>query len=189
MQSIVRSSVVASSMAALLLAATAGVGHARTTPAANVAVPGFGATHTAPAAAEHPTKSLRYKVLFSITQGNDDTSKPNASLDKVARFMNLLAADGVRPKQGDVVAVVHGAATPIVMSDPAFKAHGSGSSNPNLELIDRLKKAGVSIRVCSQALAAASILPEAVDKRVQIDVAALTTMANLQLKGHALIPD
>jgi hypothetical protein len=27
---------------------------------------------------------------------------------KVARFMNLLAADGVRPVSGDVVAVMHG---------------------------------------------------------------------------------
>ncbi|MEP6558442.1 MAG: DsrE family protein [Burkholderiales bacterium] len=189
MRSIFRSSVVTSSMAALLLAATAGVGHAQTAPTAKVAVPGFGAIHTAPAAAEHPTKSLRYKVLFSITQGNDDTAKPSASLNKVARFMNLLAADGVRPKSGDVVAVVHGGATPIVMSDAAFKARSAGSENPSLELIDQLKKAGVSVRVCSQALAAASIEPDAVDKRVQIDVAALTTMANLQLKGYALIPD
>ena len=38
-------------------------------------------------------------------------------------------------------------------------------------------------------LAAASIAPEAVDKRVQIDVAALTTLVNLQLRGYALIPD
>ena len=43
--------------------------------------------------------------------------------------------------------------------------------------------------MCSQALAAASIAPEAVDKRVEIDVAALTTLANLQLRGYALIPD
>ena len=156
---------------------------------AEPAVPGFGATHTAPRAAERPSKSVRYKVLFSVTQGNDDTTKPNASLDKVARFMNLLAADGVRPVRGDVVAVMHGKATPIVMDDTAYRARNSGAANPNLELIDQLKKAGVSVRVCSQALHAASIAPEDVDKRVEIDVAALTTIANLQLRGYALIPD
>lgn len=174
---------------AMALLTTTAASYGQTPSSATAAVSGYGAVHTAPAAAERPTNSLRYKVLFSITQGNDDTSKPNASLNKVARFVNLLAADGVRPQPGDVVAVVHGAATPIVLSDPAFHAHGAGSNNPNLELVDRLKKAGVSIRVCSQALAAASISPEAVDERVQIDVSALTTMANLQLKGYALIPD
>lgn len=153
------------------------------------AVPGYGSTHTAPAAAEHPVRSLRYRVLFNITQGSDDPGKPNVGLDKVARFMNLLAADGVRPQPGDVVAVIHGKATPVVLSPAASRARGDAVANPNLELIDLLRKAGVSVRVCSQALAAASIAPEAVDKRVQIDVAALTTMANLQLRGYALIPD
>lgn len=156
---------------------------------AQSAVPGFGATHTAPNAGEHPSKSLRYKVLFSVTQGNGDTTKPNASLEKVARFMNLLAADGIQPMAGDVVAVIYGKATPIVMNTDAYGARNNGAANPNLELIDQLKKAGVSVRVCSQALAGTSIAPESVDKRVEIDVAALTTLANLQLRGYALIPD
>jgi len=179
----------AAAAAALLLAMTTGLAQAQTQAPAGTAVPGFGATHTAPRAAEHPSKSLRYKVVFSVTQGNDDTTKANASLEKVARFMNLLAADGIRPVAGDVVAVMHGKATPIVMDDAAYRARNNGASNPSLELIDQLKKAGASVRVCSQALAAASIAPETVDKRVEIDVAALTTLANLQLRGHALIPD
>ena len=179
----------AAAAAALLLAMTAGLAQAQAQAPAGPAVPGFGATHTAPNAAERPSKSLRYKVVFSVTQGNDDTTKPNASLEKVARFMNLLAADRIRPIAGDVVAVMHGKATPIVMDDTAYRARNNGAANPNLELIDQLKKAGVSVRVCSQALAAGSIAPEAVDKRVEIDVAALTTLANLQLRGYALIPD
>ncbi len=179
----------AASFALMLMSAAAMAAAPQPPSSAQPAVAGYGATHTAPAAVEHPTPSLRYKVLFNITQGNDDTTKPNEGLDKVARFMNLLAADGVRPRQGDVVAVLHGKATPVVMSAAAYKARGDGGENPNLELIDKLRQAGVSVRVCSQALAAASIAPDAVDKRVQVDVAALTTMANLQLRGYALIPD
>ncbi len=85
--------------------------------------------------------------------------------------------------------MVHGKATPIVLSDAGYKSRHGGAANPNLELIDRLQQAGVSVRVCSQALAAAGFAPDEVDKRVQVDVAALTTLANLQLRGHALIPD
>ncbi len=163
-----------------LCAATA----AQTAPA----VPGHGATHTAAGAAERPSDALRYRVLFSITQGGD-AGKPNESLDKVARFMNLLAEYGVRPAPGDVAAVVHGKATPVVLSDAGYRSRHAGAANPNLDLIGRLRQAGVSLRVCSQALAAAGIAPDEVDGRVQIDVAALTTLANLQLRGHALIPD
>ena len=189
MQQCLRMRTATAAAGVLFLAMTACLAQAQAQAPARPAVPGFGATHTAPHAAEHPSKLLRYKVVFSITQGNDDKTKPNASLDKVARFMNLLAADGVQPVPGDVVAVMHGKATPIVMDEAAYRARNNGAANPNLELIDQLKKAGVSVRVCSQALAAASIASEAVDKRVEIDVAALTTLANLQLRGHALIPD
>jgi intracellular sulfur oxidation DsrE/DsrF family protein len=178
---------IATAGVALFVAMIGGVAQAQAP--APPAIANFGAVHTAPHASEHPSKSLRYKVLFSITQGNDDTTKPNESLAKVARFMNLLAADGVRPVRGDVVAVMHGKATQIVMDDSAYRARNNGAANPSLELIGELKKVGVSVRVCSQAMAAASIAPEAVDKRVEIDVAALTTMANLQLRGYALIPD
>ena len=156
---------------------------------ASVAVPGYGATHTAAGALERPDKALRYKVLFSITKAEGGPAKTNANLDKVARFMNLLAEDGVHPTQGDVVAVFHGAATPSVMSDAAYKARFNGTANPNLELIERLRKAGVSVRVCSQALAASAIPASDVNPGVEVDVAALTTMANLQLRGYALVPD
>lgn len=155
----------------------------------SVAVPGYGATHTAAGALERPDKALQYKVVFSITQAQSDPGKANANLEKVARFMNLLAEDGVRPKRGDVVAIFHGPATPAIMSEAAYKARFEGTPNPNLELIARLQKAGVSVRVCSQALAGNSIPPSEVDSSVQVDVAALTTMANLQLRGYALMPD
>jgi intracellular sulfur oxidation DsrE/DsrF family protein len=180
---------VVSASALLALALGAGASHAQSPSPSAVAVPGFGDTHTTPGAAERPNKSLRYKVIFDITQSSDDSAKANASLDKVARFMNLLSADGVQPKRGDVAAVIHGKATPIVMSEPAYKARHGGAENPNLELIEQLKQAGVSVRVCSQALASASIAADAVDKRVQVDVAALTTLANLQLRGYALLAD
>lgn len=101
--------------------------------------------------------------------------------------MNLLGESDVRPKPGDVVAIIHGDATPIVLSEAAYAKRHSGSLNSNLELIPRLRDAGVSVRVCSQALAGRSIAVEEVDKLVAVDVAAVTTLANLQLRGYALI--
>jgi intracellular sulfur oxidation DsrE/DsrF family protein len=153
-----------------------------------VAIEGFGKTRTSPGAVERPSADLHYRVLFSIAKASTP-DKVNPSLDKVARFLNLLAEDGVRPQAGDVAVVIHGDATAIVMRDAAFAAKHAGAPNPSTELIRRLKQAGVSVRVCSQALAAQSVSTQQVDEAVAIDVSALTTSANLQLRGYALIAD
>ncbi|WP_333953096.1 hypothetical protein [Sphingomonas aerolata] len=47
----------------------------------------------------------------------------------------------------------------------------------------------MSVQVCSQALIGNGIDPATVGKSVETDVSALTTMATLQLRGWALIPD
>src|SRR3546814_20356266 len=86
--------------------------------------------------AEMPDPALRYRVVFSITEAAP-AGEVNHSLEKVARYLNLLAAGGVVPNVGDIVAVVHGPATPIVANKPA---------NPNLTLIAALQEAGVTVR-------------------------------------------
>lgn len=152
------------------------------------AIQGFGGIQPTEGAGERPDRRLRYKVVFNITKAADQPSKVNPSLDKVARFLNLLAADGVRPKRGNVVAIVHGPATPLVMSDDAYRAK-FGTANPNLELVRRLRDAGAEVHVCSQALFGNKIERSSVAELIEVDVAALVTIANLQLRGYALIPD
>lgn len=152
------------------------------------AVRGLGPIIPAPDAANQPDPSLRYAVVFNITKAQTDPTKPNPSLFNVARFLNLLATGGVRPAQGDVVAIVHGAATPLVMSDAAYRAKFQ-VPNPNLPLIAGLRKAGAQVHVCSQALHGQNIATESVASDVTIDVSAGITLATLQLRGFALIPD
>lgn len=152
-------------------------------------VPGYGAITPMPAAKERPDPALRYRVMFSITKAAASPEAVNPALEKVARFLNLLGADGVRPKPGDVVVIVHGPATALVMNDAAYAGRFGGKQNANLPLIAALRAAGVSVRVCSQALAGNKIDPAAVQDGIEIDVSALTTLATLQLRGWALISD
>lgn len=152
-------------------------------------VQGYGAISPVPAASERPDPALRYRVLFSITKAGGSADQVNPALEKVARFLNLLGDDGVRPKSGDVVVIIHGPATPLVTTDAAYGARTKAAKNPNLPLVAALRAAGVSVRVCSQALVGNTIDPAAVAKNVDIDVSALTTMATLQLRGWTLIPD
>ncbi len=170
------------------LAVMSGAGSAGVPPQQPV-VAGYGRITPVEGATERPDRSLRYRVLFSVTKAASSPDKVNPSLEKVARFLNLLGADGVRPARGDVVVIVHGAATPIVAEDRAYATKTGAAANPNLALIAALKRAGVSVRVCSQALIGNGIAPAAVDKAVEVDVSALTTMATLQIRGWALIAD
>jgi intracellular sulfur oxidation DsrE/DsrF family protein len=105
-------------------------------------------------------------------EGGVIPDKVNPSLEKVARFLNLLGADNVRPAQGDVVVIVHGPATPIIAENGAYATKTGAATNPNLALIAALKRAGVSVRVCSQALVGNGIAPAEVDKVVEVDVGA-----------------
>ena len=151
-------------------------------------IEGYGGIHATSGTAERPDPALRYRVVFNVTKAPPSPDKINPTLDRMARFVNLLGADGIRPMRGDLVGIVHGAATPLVMTDEAHRAK-FGFTNPNLALIARLRAVGAEVRVCSQALAGNKIPHGAVNSAVQIDAAALTTLANLQLRGYALIPD
>lgn len=153
------------------------------------AIEGFGTIHPAPGAAEPVSRSLRYRAVFNITAAPPAPGQVNPALERVARFLNLLAEQGVRPRPGDIVAVVHGPATTLVATDSAYAARTSTARNPNLPLIRRLREAGVVVAVCSQALHRHALTREQVSEDVRIDLSAVTTLTNLQLRGYALIPD
>lgn len=152
------------------------------------AVPGQGAIVRAPDAANQPDPAIRYRVVFDITKAPADAAEPNPGLVKMARFLNLLATRDIHPQPGDVVGVIHGPATPLVMNEAAYRT-AFEVDNPNLSVIGALKRAGAQVHVCSQALHGHKIAADSVAPEVTVDLAAITTLATLQLQGFALIPD
>ena len=152
-------------------------------------IEGFGIPHTPPGARERPDPSLRYRVLFNVTVAAAAPDGVNPALNRVARLLNLLAEEGIRPEPGDIVVIVHGEATTATMTDRSYAARTRAAANPNLALIERLRAAGVTIAVCSQALHTHSVAVADVSALVRVDVSALVTLSNLQLRGYALIPD
>jgi intracellular sulfur oxidation DsrE/DsrF family protein len=132
---------------------------------------------------------LRYRLVFNVTKAAATPDKVNPSLDKVAPLLNLLGRDNIRPAPGDIVVIVHGAATPIVTNSTVYGAKTKTKLNPNLDLIDKLHEAGVIVAVWSQALHANRIPTKQLTPGVRVDLSAMTTLATLQLRGWALIPD
>jgi intracellular sulfur oxidation DsrE/DsrF family protein len=73
-----------------------------------------------------------------------------------------------------------------VMSNEAYKERYN-RDNPNIAIIHALKQAGVDIRVCGQGLISRKIDAKQVNPDVQIDLWAMTTLVNLQLKGFVRV--
>ena len=152
-------------------------------------VPDFGAYSEVPDPFEKPDPGLRYKVVFDVSQAARTPGTVHQGLERVARMVNLLGRHGVKLNPGDIVVTMHGPAAKTALTAAAFAKRFNGEANPNAELIKQLTAAGVSVRLCGQSMVAAGFARDELNPDVKVDVAAITTLATLQLKGYAVIQD
>lgn len=172
-----------------LLAAVAISVPAMAQDADHPAIPGYGGIAPIAGYAEQPDPTLRYRVVFAVSGASGDAKDTNGALERVARYLNILAAGGVHPQKGDIVAIVFGPATAIVAKDEIYAAKAGAPKNPNLALIAALQSAGVTVAVCGQALAGHKMAPSDLAPGVRVDASAITTITTLQLRGYAYLPD
>jgi len=150
-----------------------------------LAVPGFPVAVDVPGAHELPDPTVDYKIAWGIGQGAKDmATEINPALPTIARYVNTLAKWGVPESKRHIIVMFHQRSDDfdIVLSNDAFKAK-YGKDNPNIAAITALTKAGVEFRACGQAVAGRKIDPKDVNPDIQIDLWAMTSVMNLQMKG------
>ncbi len=152
-------------------------------------VPDFGRYSDIPEAVQKPEPGLRYRVVFDIGATPANPAAVHPGLERVARMVNLLAAGGVRMQPSDIVVTVHSGAALALLSEAAHKARNNGAPNPNSGILRQLAAAGVSIRMCGQSMRGRGIAQADLESVVQVDTAAIVTLAALQLRGYAAIED
>ncbi|MDB5308944.1 MAG: DsrE/DsrF-like family protein [Gemmataceae bacterium] len=148
-------------------------------------IPGFGGVLPLPRAAEQPRKGA--KVVLDVTA----TAEPvevNPGLDRAARILNLYGAAGLNAGDVKIAVVLHGGATRAVVTDSVYKARVGPDTNPNLALIRTLRKAGVEVFVCGQALHAAGFEEADVADSISVADAFLTVIVNRQMDGYVYVP-
>lgn len=165
-----------------VLLATASPLHAQALP-----VPGVEPARDVPGAKEMPNPTVVHKVAFDMATANPSATEGHPMLAAVARYVNTLAKTGVPAANRKVAVVFHQGATDYVMTNDAYKKRHDGQDNPNLAMIQALKKAGVDFRVCGQAALGRKIDPKDITPEIQLDLWALTTIIALQQQGYVFI--
>jgi intracellular sulfur oxidation DsrE/DsrF family protein len=150
-------------------------------------IKGYGPVQPFPNAAVQPDPSIKYKVLFDVTAKSARIEHANPGLSHIARFINAMASAGVTPRQMQLVAIIHGGATPFALRGEIYKEMFQ-MDNPNPQLIKELKSAGVQLYVCGQALAEEKFKPEWVNPDISIAFSALVLVPTYQFKGYAYQP-
>jgi len=152
-------------------------------------LPDYPVARDVPNAHELPDPAMDHKVVFTIGDGAKDmTAEVNPMLATLARYVNTLAKWGVPAEKRHLTVMFHqrNPDFDITMTNAAFKAR-HGKDNPNIALIRDLKKAGVQFRACGQALESRKIDAAQINPDIQIDLWAMVSIVNLQMKGYARV--
>jgi intracellular sulfur oxidation DsrE/DsrF family protein len=175
-------------LVAVLVLASGSFGPANAAGEKPLLVPGYEAAKDLPGARELPDPKTDYKVVFADNQDAKNPGDVNPMLPTIATYVNTLGKYGVPSEHRHLVIMFHHR-TPdadIVMSNEAYRER-YGRDNPNIAIIHALKQAGVDLRVCGQGILARKIDPKQVNPDISIDLWAMTTLVNLQLKGYVRV--
>ena len=144
----------------------------------------YGSIFEVPFAGDWPDSLMEYKI---IAEASTDMEKPDSlytPLDLVARMYNLHVYGGVQQKNLHIDLVIAAKAIFVVMNNEAYKKK-YGVENPNLKIIEEMKKAGIKIYACGQSMMKFGIDPTDLNPNIEPIFSRFTTVSTRQLKGYA----
>ena len=156
-------------------------------PAKGPVVADFGAVYVVPNPGL-PTPMLQeLKIRFDVSETPADVKTVSPQLETAARFLNMHAKAGVSPERLKVAVVVHGDAAKDVLSNEAYRKR-HGIDNPNLALLEALKRAGARLYLCGQTAGSRGITASEMAAPVQMALSAMTAHLVLNAEGYVLNP-
>ncbi|MCC7339116.1 MAG: DsrE family protein [Pirellulaceae bacterium] len=186
--------VIATLLLALMVQATAVAGDPTGQPAfEHPIIKDHGGTVVLSDAEQQPKPNSKVQLDISSAEKSGSVIM---GLDRAALILNQYTQAKAGSEYGFKMALVlHGPATLAVLSHDAYAKHAKPYlkdkgqiKNANLELLKRLREAGVQIYVCGQALAHQGIDTSDVAPEVKVAVSAATVNINLQMDNFAYIP-
>ncbi|KGI78367.1 DsrE family protein [Oleiagrimonas soli] len=140
-------------------------------------IPKFGGVHPNPGADMQPDPNADYKILVDVVTGDPSSGHQLGSLNRLARLVNLMGYAKVPQDHVHIVAVLDRQVGATALTNAAYRKFfdkkGKGE-NPNLPILRALKKAGVKLMICSQAMAEMGLKNSDIDPSVTVTLSALT---------------
>jgi intracellular sulfur oxidation DsrE/DsrF family protein len=172
---------------AAILAVSIGLaGSASAQSETRLAVPGSAVAKDVPNAKELPDPNQTYKVLFDVSKAAPKPDQVNPILEALARYLNTLDKWGVPADHRKLAVIFHQGGGQVILNNDVYKER-TGHDNPNIALIQNLKKAGVEFHVCGQGLIANKVEPNMILPGIDVDLWALVSIVNFEMRGYARI--
>jgi intracellular sulfur oxidation DsrE/DsrF family protein len=149
-------------------------------------VPGFGKVFEIPEATEVPDQRQEFKIIIDLVSAAENPAQVNRMVDNIARMMNLHGVGGVKASQLQVKVAVHGGAIYSILNDEFYQKL-YGVPNPNLPVVEALKKAGVEFYICGQSLIARDMQPADMWDGAEMALSMLTTLTKYVPQGFMLM--
>lgn len=149
-------------------------------------VPSFGGVFDVPDAVLLPPKDRDLKLRFDVNVG-PEPGELNMNFDTVARYLNQHARAGVPRARLKAALVIHGTAGKDTLANQEYRKR-FGKDNPNLELLDELKAAGVQIYLCGQTAMSRNLPRNVVTPSVSFALSAMVAHMSLERDGYVLNP-
>jgi len=151
-------------------------------------IPKFGGVHPRPDVDMQLDPKADYKVFVDVVSADPDSDQPYHSLQRLARLVNLMGYAKMPPSHVHIVALLDKEAGLAALSDEAYRRFDKKQgSNPNLALLHALKKAGVKLMVCSQAMAGMGLKDSDIDPSVTITLSGLTDPVIYGQRGYTFM--
>jgi intracellular sulfur oxidation DsrE/DsrF family protein len=144
----------------------------------------YGGVYDVPFAEEMPDPALQYKIIADVGEKNEKAAELYSPLEYIARMYNLHVYAGVPQKNLDVAVALHSEAIYLILTNEAYHKK-FGVDNPNIKVLGELKKAGVKIFGCGQAIQRNAIAKEDINPDVTVALSRFTVVSEYQMKGYA----
>lgn len=154
---------------------------------AQTLIPNLPSMKNFPNAHELPDPSLNYKIVFNVKTMASSPDKISPALVMIGVLINTYERHGVPADHLHFQAVFHGETIQLVLDDATYKARTGVDHNPNDELLQQLKKAGLQMDVCGQSAMAQHYDFKSIQPIAQINYSASITFINLMTRGYIRI--
>lgn len=128
-------------------------------------------------------KAMELKVVWDVTEAPPTPGDVPPGLSRPANFFMLAEAEGVPRSRVHLALLVHGGATPSLMSNAHYRA-AKGVDNPSIPLLKAMSEAGVQIIVCGQSIVRQKIAREQLLPFVKVSTSATIARAVLHARGY-----